>query len=52
MKAKATKPRKKPYRSPRLVAYGDLRTLTRTKKGTSSDGGGAKPSTRLSGLAA
>lgn len=42
---------KKPYRSPRLVVYGDLRRLTlmpAQKRGTSSDGGGI-PKTKLSG---
>ena len=29
---------KKPYRSPRLTTYGDLRTITKAKGGTSSDG--------------
>lgn len=40
--------KKKPYRPPRLVAYGDLRTLTMAKGGNKGDGG-AKPSTRVSG---
>lgn len=48
MKAKATGDKKKPYRSPRLVEYGDLRRLTMTKAGRKSDGG-VKPSTRTSG---
>ena len=40
--------KKKPYRSPQLVTYGDLRTLTRTKGGTSNDGQG-KPRTKTGG---
>lgn len=43
-------PKKKPYRPPRLVAYGDLRTLSMEKGGTKSDGGG-KPRTRARGKA-
>lgn len=41
---------KKPYRSPLLVVYGDLRRLTlfTAKRGTSSDGAG-KPKTKLTG---
>jgi hypothetical protein len=39
---------KRPYRAPRLVVHGDLRTLTQAKKGASNDGSG-KPRTRLSG---
>ena len=42
---------KKQYRKPRLKIHGDIRALTRSKAGTSSDGGG-KPRTRLSGGAA
>src|SRR6185312_7067210 len=30
-------PRKKPYRTPRLVEYGDLRTITRGKGGNMND---------------
>lgn len=30
-------PRKKPYRAPRLVEYGDLRTITLGKGGTMND---------------
>ena len=44
MKFKQTLHPKKPYRPPRLVVYGDLRTLT-TKKGLKGDGGG-NPKTR------
>ena len=39
----------KPYRRPTLAVYGDLRTLTRAKKGKKSDGGGGKPNTFVSG---
>ncbi|MBI3454388.1 MAG: lasso RiPP family leader peptide-containing protein [Candidatus Rokubacteria bacterium] len=51
MKAKTTAQRRKPYRPPRLVVYGDLRRLTMTKGGNKGDGGG-KPTTRASGAAA
>jgi hypothetical protein len=37
--------RKKPYRAPKLVVHGDIRTLTRTKSGSQNDGSG-KPATR------
>ncbi len=45
------KPRKRPYRRPRLVVYGDFRALTRKgggepKGGTAGDGMGA-PATRI-----
>ena len=33
-------PKKKTYHTPRLVEYGDLRTITRAKGGTKSDGVG------------
>jgi len=39
---------KRPYRTPRLVVHGDLKTMTQAKKGTFTDGG-SKPKTRLSG---
>jgi len=32
--------RKKPYRSPRLVVYGDLSRVTKGGGGTKGDGGG------------
>ncbi len=48
MKSKAQNRKKKPYSSPRLVAYGDFRTLTRSKGGSSNDGQG-KPRTKLGG---
>ncbi len=44
MKSKSTRREKKPYRSPRLVVYGDLRRLTRAKGGNKTDGG--QPKTR------
>jgi hypothetical protein len=34
-------PEKKAYRTPRLVEYGDLRTITRAKAGNMDDGPGA-----------
>ncbi len=42
MKSKGENRKKKPYRSPRLVTYGDFRSLTRTsaKGGVKGDGGG------------
>jgi hypothetical protein len=33
-------PKKKPYRAPRLVEYGDLRTITQAKGGNMDDGTG------------
>ena len=51
MKSKGKKPSKNPYRPPRLVVYGDLRSLTMAKGGTTGDAGG-KPRTRLSGVPA
>ncbi len=47
-KSKRENRKKKAYSSPRLVTYGDLRTLTRTKGGTSNDGQG-KPPTKTGG---
>lgn len=47
MKSKTKSPKKKSYRPPRLVVYGDLRRLTMVKGGTAGDAG--KPVTRLSG---
>ncbi len=49
---KSKGPRRKPYRSPRLVVYGDLRRLTKmamppaAKFGLKGDGAGV-PMTRL-----
>jgi hypothetical protein len=48
MKSKNPNTKKKMYRSPRLVVYGDFRSLTQVKGGTSGDGTG-KPRTRVSG---
>jgi hypothetical protein len=45
---RATPQRKKSYRRPRLVVYGDVRRLTAVKFGMMGDGGG-KPSTKMSG---
>ncbi len=47
MKSKTARTKKKTYRPPRLVVYGDLRRLTMAKGGTKTDGG--KPQTRVSG---
>jgi hypothetical protein len=44
MKAGAPRQGKKPYRSPRLVVYGDLRRLTMAKGGKRSDGLGVAKS--------
>lgn len=48
----ATKPsRKKPYQSPQLVIYGNLRQLTKVKGGAANDGG-TKPMTKAGGAPA
>jgi hypothetical protein len=44
-KTPADRDRKKPYRAPRLVKYGDLRTITQGKGGNMTDGTG-NPATR------
>jgi hypothetical protein len=41
-------PAKRPYRAPTLKVHGDFAKLTSAKGGTSNDGGG-KPQTKLSG---
>lgn len=48
MSTKLPKPRKQPYTAPKLVVYGDLTTLTESRRrGRSKDGGkGAKARTR------
>lgn len=38
---------KKPYRTPRLVAYGDLRDITMVKGGLKQDGAPTNPFTKL-----
>lgn len=38
---------KQPYEPPRLIEYGTLSELTRTKGGRNADGGGGRPRTRL-----
>ncbi len=43
--------KKRPYRPPRLVHYGDLFKLTGAKEGGASDGSG-KPNTKSSGAQA
>lgn len=48
MKSKRQDRKKKVYTSPRLVSYGDFRTLTRAKGGSANDGGG-KPRTKSGG---
>ncbi len=49
MKSKGQNRKKKPYRRPSLVAYGDLRSLTRTqaKGGVRNDGGPQTPNSKL-----
>lgn len=46
MKTKIEDRKKKPYRTPRLVAYGDFRTLTQTGKGGNKADGAGVPKTR------
>lgn len=41
------RPKKRPYRTPVLRTYGDLKTLTMAKGGTQTDGG--MPKTRTTG---
>jgi hypothetical protein len=38
--------RKRPYRTPRLVTYGNLRELALAKGGTKNDGGPAQPASK------
>jgi hypothetical protein len=41
-------PQRKPYQTPRLTVYGDLHRIALAGKGGSTfDGGGGKPSTRI-----
>jgi hypothetical protein len=40
------RPKKRPYRTPKLTTHGDLRLLTRTKNGGRADGIG-NPKTRV-----
>jgi hypothetical protein len=47
MKSKTARAKKKSYRRPRLVMYGDLRRLTMAKGGTKADT--AKPASRSTG---
>ena len=42
---KPSAPKKKQYRAPRLVEYGDLRTITQGKGGNMDDGTG-EPATK------
>ena len=46
-KSKRENKKRKPYRSPRLVSYGDLRTLTRAKGGSKPDA--AMPKSKAGG---
>lgn len=45
-RSKAKASGKKRYRPPKLVVYGDLRTLTKVKMGAMNDGAG-RPMTRM-----
>ena len=42
-----TPPRRKPYGTPRLVAYGNLRDITLVKGGLRSDGNPVNPATKV-----
>ena len=42
---------KRRYTTPHLVAHGDLKAMTQSKKGSASDGG-SKPKTHLAGSGA
>jgi hypothetical protein len=42
-----TPSRKKPYRTPRLVAYGNLRDITMAKGGLKQDGAPTNPFTKV-----
>ena len=42
-----TPPREKPYRTPRLVAYGNLRDITMVKGGLRQDGNSNNPFTKV-----
>ena len=42
------RPAKRPYRTPRLTTYGDLRKIALAKAGNKNDGA-SKPSTRDTG---
>ena len=46
-KEASPRPKKRPYRAPKLVVHGDLRTLTAAKGADKADGG--KPATRSGG---
>jgi hypothetical protein len=46
-KATGPRPKKRPYRTPRLRIYGDLKSLTKMKGGNRMDGG--NPKTRTAG---
>ncbi len=47
MKSKGENRKKKPYRSPRLVTYGDFRSLTRVASKGGVKGDGALPKSKL-----
>lgn len=47
MKSKHERRKKKTYRPPRLVTYGDFRKITQTGKGGNKADGAGVPKTRL-----
>jgi len=47
-KSKPEKSKKRPYHPPKVTVHGDLRAMTKSKGGSSSDGSG-KPATRAFG---
>ena len=49
MTSKRRNERKKAYRSPRLVVYGDFRRLTKGATGLARDGGAGSPKSKASG---
>ncbi len=51
MKQQTSSGAKRPYRAPRLTVHGDLKAITKAKKGANSDGG-TKPKTKATGTSA
>ena len=45
-KKQVSKPKKRPYRAPKLITHGNLRTMTLAKGGALGDGG-SNPKTRV-----
>lgn len=46
MTAKPPKPRKQPYATPKLVTYGDVTTLTESRRGGRNKDGGKSAKSR------